>query len=247
MAGALHGEGFRGSLLEGRHRSGHAADLPGLSPQDLCGEQPGGAGDRPLQQGVSWRRSPGEGGRQGVLRLLRRERLAGDGADAEPVRGRAPRRRAGDLSPPHVDTGGVQSTYRNIGGQAANIYDIKTELAPKPGELVIYKERASCFFGTPLVAHLQMKGIDSLIICGESTSGCVRASTVDAYSYGFHNTLVEECTFDRAMLNHKINLFDLHHKYADVMHIEEVLAHLEGLASARKVAWPRSSSRGGAK
>ena len=91
-------------------------------------------------------------------------------------------------------------------------------------------------FRSPLVAHLQMMRIDSLIICGESTSGCVRASTVDAYSYGFHNTLVEECTFDRAMLNHKINLFDLHHKYADVMHIEEVLAHLEGLASARKVA-----------
>ena len=136
----------------------------------------------------------------------------------------------------HVDTGGVQSTYRNIGGQADNIYDIKAELAPRPGELVIYKERASCFFGTPLIAHLQMKEIDSLIICGESTSGCVRASTVDAYSYGFHNTLVEECTFDRAMLNHKVNLFDLHHKYADVMHIEEVLAHLEGLASARKVA-----------
>jgi len=136
----------------------------------------------------------------------------------------------------HVDTGGVQSTYRNIGGQAQDIYDIKAELAPKAGELVIYKERASCFFGTPLIAHLQMMGIDSLIICGESTSGCVRASTVDAYSYGFHNTLVEECTYDRATLSHKVNLFDLHHKYADVMHIEEVLAHLDGLARERKVA-----------
>ena len=136
----------------------------------------------------------------------------------------------------HVDTGGVQSTYRNIGGQAQDIYDIKVELAPEPGELVIYKERASCFFGTPLIAHLQMMGIDSLIICGESTSGCVRASTVDAYSYGFHNTLVEECTFDLSMQNQNINLFDLHHKYADVMHVDEVLAHLEGLAKTRKVA-----------
>ena len=136
----------------------------------------------------------------------------------------------------HVDTGKIHSTNRDRKNARADMYDIKTELAPEPGELVIYKERASCFFGTPLVAHLQMMGIDSLIICGESTSGCVRASTVDAYSYGFHNTLVEECTYDRAMLNHKINLFDLHHKYADVMHIEEVLAHLEGLASARKVA-----------
>jgi nicotinamidase-related amidase len=71
---------------------------------------------------------------------------------------------------------------------------------------VIYKERASAFFGTPLIAHLQMMKIDSLIICGESTSGCVRASTVDAYSYGFHNVVVEECTYDRSPICHKVNL-----------------------------------------
>jgi len=110
------------------------------------------------------------------------------------------------------------------------------KLAPDPGELVIFKERASAFFGTPLIAHLQKKRIDSLIICGESTSGCVRASTVDAYSYGFHNVVVEECTYDRSLISHKVNLFDLHHKYADVMHVDEVLAHLNGLAHGRKVA-----------
>jgi nicotinamidase-related amidase len=98
---------------------------------------------------------------------------------------------------------------------------------------VIYKERASAFFGTPLIAHLRLIGAESLIICGESTSGCVRASTVDAYSYGFHNVVAEECTYDRSPLNHKVNLFDLHHKYADVMHVEEVIAHLEGLAKSR--------------
>ena len=134
----------------------------------------------------------------------------------------------------HVDTGGVHSTNRNLGRLGSDIYDIKDELAPQPGELVIYKERASAFFGTPLIAHLQMKGIDSLIICGESTSGCVRASTVDAYSYGFHNTVVEECTYDRSLLSHKVNLFDLHHKYADVMGVDEVVAHLE--KTVRKVA-----------
>ncbi len=136
----------------------------------------------------------------------------------------------------HADTGGVHSTNRNLPREADDIYAIKAELAPEPGELVIYKERASAFFGTPLVTHLQMKRIDSLIICGESTSGCVRASTVDAYSYGFHNVVVEECTYDRSMLSHKVNLFDLHHKYADVLHVEEVLAHLDGLAQQRKVA-----------
>jgi maleamate amidohydrolase len=57
-------------------------------------------------------------------------------------------------------------------------------------------------------------GAESLITFGESTSGCVRGSTVDAYSYGFHNVVVEECTYDRSLLSRKVNLFDLHHKYA---------------------------------
>jgi maleamate amidohydrolase len=135
-----------------------------------------------------------------------------------------------------ANTGGVQSTHRNIGRERDDIYDIKAELAPEPGERVIYKERASAFFGTPLIAHLQMLRIRSLIVCGESTSGCVRASTVDAFSYGFHNVVVEECTYDRSLLSHKVNLFDLHHKYADVLHTEEVLAHLENLAVKREVA-----------
>jgi maleamate amidohydrolase len=63
-----------------------------------------------------------------------------------------------------------------------------------------------------------------------------KRAVLDAYSYSFHNTVVEECTYDRSMITHKVNLFDLHHKYADVMHIEDVLAHLDGLAGQRKVA-----------
>jgi maleamate amidohydrolase len=136
----------------------------------------------------------------------------------------------------HADTGGVQSTYRRRDRETEDLYAIKDELAPAAGDLVIYKERASAFFGTPLVAHLRLIGAQSLIICGERTSGCVRASTVDAYSFGFHNVVVEECTFDRAPLNHKVNLFDLHHKYADVMHVEEVTAHLDRLAQNRDAA-----------
>ena len=64
----------------------------------------------------------------------------------------------------------------------------------------------------------------------------MRASTVDAYSYGFHNVVIEECTYDRSMLSHKVNLFDLYHKYADVMHVDEVIEHLEGLARGRNAA-----------
>lgn len=136
----------------------------------------------------------------------------------------------------HADTGGVRSTHRKMAHEAEELYHIKAELAPMPGDLVVYKERATCFFGTPLIAHLVKAGIESLIICGESTSGCVRASTVDAYNYGFHTVVVEECTYDRSMLSHKVNLFDLHHKYADVMHVDEVVQHLDGLAKTQKVA-----------
>ena len=136
----------------------------------------------------------------------------------------------------YVDTGDIHSTHRQREELSNDDYAFKAELAPMPGELVIYKERASAFFGTALIARLRALGVESLIICGESTSGCVRASTVDAFSYGFHNTLVEECTFDRSMLIHKVNLFDMHHKYADVMHVDDVVAHLAGLVKQRSVA-----------
>ncbi len=136
-----------------------------------------------------------------------------------------------------VHTAGVHSTNRNLGhGLPEDAYDIYKEFTPAPDDLVIYKERASGFFGTPLTAHLQKMNISSLIVLGESTSGCVRASVVDAYSNAYHVTVVEECTFDRSTLSHKVNLFDLHHKYADVMHLDEVLAHLEGLSKTRRVA-----------
>ena len=95
---------------------------------------------------------------------------------------------------------------------------------------MVTKQRASAFYGTPLVAHLTQLGIKTLIVCGESTSGCVRASVVDAYSNGFHVVLVEECCFDRSELSHKVNLFDMHHKYADVMRLDEAIAHLEKTA-----------------
>ena len=106
------------------------------------------------------------------------------------------------------------------------LYAIRADFKPQPGDVVITKQRASVFYGTPLIAHLTQLGIQTLIVCGESTSGCVRASAVDAYSHGFHVVLVEECCFDRSELSHKVNLFDMHHKYTDVMHLDEVVAHL---------------------
>jgi maleamate amidohydrolase len=118
------------------------------------------------------------------------------------------------------------STKRKQHPVAAEGYDIHDAFEVHAEDVIIRKQRASIFHGTPLLSHLNLLGIGSLIVCGEVTSGCVRASVVDAFSAGLHVSIVEECTFDRAPLTHKVNLFDMHHKYADVMHLEDVLAHL---------------------
>lgn len=130
--------------------------------------------------------------------------------------------------------GAVRATNRRMpqSQRGPDVYAIRPEFAPQPGETVIYKQRASGFFGTPLIAHLTQLNIDTVIICGESTSGCVRATTVDGYSYGFHMVMAEEACFDRSPISHKVNLFDLHHKYADVMTVADIASRLEGRMQA---------------
>lgn len=128
--------------------------------------------------------------------------------------------------------GFVGATNRQLTPLDPKVYEFQPEVAPLDGEVVLIKQRASAFFGTALVAHLAQLGIDTVIIFGESTSGCVRASTVDGYSYGYHMVMAEECCFDRSDISHKVNLFDLHHKYADVMKIEEIVRILETRAIA---------------
>lgn len=95
------------------------------------------------------------------------------------------------------------------------------------GDSIVQKDRASVFFDTNLHADLQRANIDGLIVIGESTSGCVRASAVDAYSLGYHVAIVADCCFDRSQVSHKVSLFDLHHKYADVFSIDGVLEAID--------------------
>ena len=98
--------------------------------------------------------------------------------------------------------------------------------------MIIGKGRANSFFGTPLAAHLGQKGHDSIIVFGESTSGCVRSSSVDTYSHGFYASIVEECVFDRSEIAHKVSLFGLHHKYADIMKLSEVIETIKKITDA---------------
>jgi nicotinamidase-related amidase len=131
---------------------------------------------------------------------------------------------------PDAKPAAIRATQRRMSETSERDFAIRPEFAPQPGDTIIRKPRASAFYGTPLTAHLTQLGITSLVMFGESTSGCLRASAVDAYSAGYHVTLVEECCYDRSLISHKINLFDLHHKYADVMHVADVVAHLESKA-----------------
>ena len=136
---------------------------------------------------------------------------------------------------PESKPGFVTATRRRRGTTNSEDFRIRPEFKPVPGDVVITKQRASAFYGTPLAAHLTQLGINTVIMGGETTSGCVRASAVDAYSQGYHVVLVEECCFDRVVLSHKVNLFDLHHKYADVMHLDEVVAALGKLEPRKAV------------
>jgi nicotinamidase-related amidase len=105
-------------------------------------------------------------------------------------------------------------------------YDIVDEVAPIEGEAVLRKSSPSAFWGTPLAGHLNGLGVDTLIVAGESTSGCVRSSVVDGKTFRYRMIVVEECVFDRHEAPHAINLFDMNQKYADVVSIDEVVDHL---------------------
>ena len=99
--------------------------------------------------------------------------------------------------------------------------ELPAAIAPRPQDWVLAKTKASAFFQTPLSAALVRQGVDTLVFCGVSTSGCVRASVVDGFSHGFQTFVVDECCFDRSAFAHAANLFDMNAKYAVVLSLEE--------------------------
>ncbi len=107
--------------------------------------------------------------------------------------------------------------------------EIVKEIAPREGDIVIRKIGPSIFLSTPLINVLVPLRVDTLLICGGVTSGCVRASVVDAATYGYNVNVVEECTFDRGEVSHKVNLFDMNAKYASVVSAAEVKEYLNTL------------------
>lgn len=107
--------------------------------------------------------------------------------------------------------------------------DVVDEISPKNGDIVLKKRKASIFFGTNLLSILVFHNIDTLIMTGATTSGCVRASVVDAASNNFYVIVPEECVADRAVVPHKANLFDIDMKYGDVVPLQEVLTYVRSI------------------
>jgi nicotinamidase-related amidase len=105
-------------------------------------------------------------------------------------------------------------------------YDFVEETAPQPGDVLIPKKHPSAFFGTPMASYLIDKGVDTVLICGCTTSGCVRASAADAFAYNFRVAVIEDCVYDRGQLSHAVNLFDINQKYADVIWVDQAIEYL---------------------
>lgn len=108
-------------------------------------------------------------------------------------------------------------------------YNFVEEVSPEEGDILLPKRHASAFFGTALTSYLIDLKVDTLILVGCTTSGCIRATAVDAFSYNFAVVIPDECVYDRTQTSHDASLFDLDSKYADVLPLSEVTGYIECL------------------
>ena len=113
---------------------------------------------------------------------------------------------------------------------------VDPRLEPQEGEPVIVKKGASAFFGTNLVAILNTQGVDTVVLCGATTSGCIRATAIDLLQHGYPAIVPRECVGDRARAPHEANLFDIQAKYADVVSLDEAIGYLESVPDRVPVA-----------
>ena len=133
------------------------------------------------------------------------------------------------------DTGWTGKATKNVKrdrATPAGYNDFPEMIKPREQDWVLAKTKASAFFQTPLSAYLIREGVDTLVFCGVSTSGCVRATVVDGFSHGFRSFVVDECCFDRSEFAHAANLFDMNAKYAAVVSVDEVEAMMTGVKLA---------------
>ena len=137
---------------------------------------------------------------------------------------------------PHVapknsatDGGRLAAKIPSIMGIDAKGYEFVEEIAPVEGDVLLPKKHPSAFFGTPLVSHLVDLGVDTLIVTGCTTSGCVRSSVTDAFAYNFKVLVPDDAVYDRSPTSHAVNLWDMNAKYADVYPSTGILKLVEDL------------------
>ncbi|MDI2099139.1 isochorismatase family protein [Ruicaihuangia caeni] len=140
---------------------------------------------------------------------------------------------------PHVapktetTAGGFKGKSPTLASPNAEAYEFVAEAAPQGGDIPIAKDHPSSFFATPLVTHLIERRIDTVLLAGCTTSGCVRASAVDAFSYGFKVGVLQDAVYDRTDTVHNTSLFDMGSKYADLLDESAALAYLNSLRAQR--------------
>lgn len=122
--------------------------------------------------------------------------------------------------------GGFRDKSPTLASPTAAAYEFVREAAPLPGERLVPKDHPSAFFGTGLITSLVQLGIDTVLLTGCTTSGCVRASAVDAFSFGFKVGVIADAVYDRTDAVHQASLFDLASKYADVVSTAAAIEHL---------------------
>jgi len=124
-------------------------------------------------------------------------------------------------------------TELQVGDRTA---EIDPRLGRREDETVVLKKGASAFFGTNLTALLVSRGVDTVVLCGATTSGCIRATAIDLMQNGFPALVPRECVGDRARAPHEANLFDIQAKYADVVGLDEAVDYLSGVPARDAVA-----------
>ncbi|HEX3971390.1 MAG TPA: isochorismatase family protein [Stellaceae bacterium] len=129
----------------------------------------------------------------------------------------------------HARPGAAQAAAPSARESNHDGNEIMPQIAPGPRDIVVPKQKPSGFHGTNLLSYLTMLGCDSVIVAGTTTSGCVRATVLDGFSYNFRAAVIEDGCFDRAQASHALNLFDMQAKYADVVSSAEVIAFLTSL------------------
>ena len=130
------------------------------------------------------------------------------------------------------DVGRLADKVPALMGVAAKGYEFVEEVKPNGSEILLPKRHPSAFFGTPLTSYLVERGIDTLVVTGCTTSGCVRGSVVDAFAYNYRVVVPHDAVYDRSRTSHLVNLFDMGSKYADVRSTAEVVETLGAIKGA---------------